>query len=70
MGFIFDDYPYAEQYWSFKDNILNPYELSSGSHKKAYWVCPKCGRSFEREIRVYLSSNILHYANFCFPLKN
>lgn len=57
MALMFEDYPYAEQYWDFKNNVLNPYEISSGSHKKAYWVCPKCGRSFEREIRVYLSSN-------------
>lgn len=41
MALMFEDYPYAEQYWDFKNNVLNPYEISSGSHKKAYWIYVK-----------------------------
>ncbi len=34
--------------WDYKKNIdVTPYELSSGSHKKVWWKCQRCGQEWQ-----------------------
>lgn len=49
--------------WDYTKNNelkLNPEELSCSSHKKAWWICKKCGCSYIQTIRY----NFIH-KNFC-----
>ena len=37
--------------WDYDMNILDPQNISPNSHKKAYWVCHKCGNKWESQIK-------------------
>lgn len=36
--------------WNFELNIINPKEISKGSHKKVFWTCLKCNNIWKAEI--------------------
>ena len=47
---LFTKNPKWKRNWDFKNNKIDPYNLSSKSHKKAHWICNQCGKSFIRAI--------------------
>ena len=47
---IFTKKPKWEQSWDYKKNNIDPYTLSVSSHKKVWWICNQCRKSFERKV--------------------
>ncbi|MBE6140105.1 MAG: hypothetical protein E7172_00985 [Firmicutes bacterium] len=47
---IFTKKPNLEKSWDYNKNNINPYTLSISSHKKVWWICNKCNKSFSRKI--------------------
>ncbi len=43
--------------WDYEKNLLNPTQVSYGSHKHVWWVCSKCGHSWEAEIKSRFYGN-------------
>ena len=37
--------------WDYKSNTLDPKITSNKSSQKAWWICKKCGASYERGIK-------------------
>lgn len=37
--------------WDYQKNTINPTQITSGSAKKAWWICSKCGHEWKSEIR-------------------
>lgn len=51
-GSVFDNYPKLFDYWdSDKNKNIDYKKLLKGSHVVVWWKCPKCGFSFQKEIR-------------------
>lgn len=53
--------PEVLEYWDYeknKESDLYPEDFSKGSHQKVWWKCSECGKSFEREIRGAIKSNL------------
>ena len=48
-----DDYPELEKDWH-KDNIIDPYTLTSGSHYEVKWNC-KCGEIYKSQIKTKIN---------------
>ena len=46
------EYPELIKEWDFIKNMEAPNKVLSGSHKKVWWVCSKCGYSWKSEVRV------------------
>lgn len=42
--------PHLLEWWDYKKNTKKPEEFSKGSHKKAWWKCPKNNHSFQKTI--------------------
>lgn len=47
---IFTKKPGWEKSWDYKKNNIDPYTLSVNSHKKVWWICSQCNKSFERKV--------------------
>lgn len=45
----------VKQEWDYEKNIVCPENITSGSNKKAFWICSKCGETYETKInyKVY-----------------
>lgn len=57
--------------WDWQHNTaigLNPMEIGSGSHIKAWWRCDICGKSYIRE--VFLQVNAKGSCPYCKRIKN
>lgn len=54
-GSLFDNYLELCKEWDYKKNEVRPTELTSGSAKKVWWVCPK-GHSYQAVINKRTSS--------------
>lgn len=51
MESLADKYPEIAAEWDYdKNHGLTPDMVSSGMHKKVFWRCPKCGKSYESMI--------------------
>lgn len=50
----FNDFPTTApqllEWWDYSKNDKNPSELSKGSHKNSWWICPKNKHSFQRTV--------------------
>ncbi|MDF2534446.1 MAG: putative zinc-ribbon domain protein [Bacillales bacterium] len=45
------EYPELVKTWDFnKNGDLLPSECTSGSHKKVWWICPKCNQSYQSSL--------------------
>lgn len=54
-GSLSDNYPELLDDWNYVKNEqinLYPDKITSGSHKRAFWKCHKCGHEWKTEIRV------------------
>ena len=52
-GSLKDNYPSLLKEWNYKKNNelgINPEEIVSGSNKKVWWICKKCGNEWEAAI--------------------
>ena len=47
---IFTKKPDWKKSWDYKKNDIDPYTLSINSHKKVWWICSLCSKSFERKV--------------------
>lgn len=47
---IFTKKPGWEKSWDYKKNNIDLYTLSVNSHKKVWWICSQCNKSFERKV--------------------
>ena len=47
---LFSTNPELKDLWDYEKNIIQPIEVSAGSHKKAWWKC-RLGHSFESQIK-------------------
>ena len=48
---LLTQYPEIASEWDYKNNYpLTPDEISSGSDKKVFWVCPWCGNNYKMSI--------------------
>lgn len=45
---IFTLRPDLKEYWDFEKNELDPNKTGARSNRNAWWVCKKCGKSFEQ----------------------
>ena len=43
-------HPILIEEWNHQKNVPTPTSVSAGSHKKAWWVCQKCGNEWEAPI--------------------
>lgn len=43
-------HPILIEEWNHQKNVPKPTSVSAGSHKKAWWVCQKCGNEWETPI--------------------
>ena len=50
-GSFGDNYPGLLEEWDYKKNIgLDPFQLVQTSNKKVWWICKKCGNSWQNTI--------------------
>ena len=40
-------YPNIAQDWDYSKNLKKPSEVRPMSNKKYWWICPKCGKSYQ-----------------------
>lgn len=50
--------------WDFSKNVISPYEITKGSNKKVWWVCPK-GHSYEAVVNIRTRENKPSSCPFC-----
>lgn len=55
-------YPELSSYWDYSKNDIKPEDVYYNSRKKAWWICSKCGKSFQASICTRIRSK--HYACF------
>ena len=55
-------YPELSSYWDYSKNDIKPEDVYYNSRKKAWWICSKCGKSFQASICTRVRSK--HYACF------
>ncbi len=44
-------FPELSKEWDYSKNKTRPEDHISGTHDKAWWICPKCGHSYEASIK-------------------
>jgi DNA-directed RNA polymerase subunit RPC12/RpoP len=49
------------RFWDYSKNCLSPDKIYFSSRKKVFWICEKCGKSFESPIYIRITSK----TNFC-----
>lgn len=49
--------PDLKEYWDYDKNVLDPNKTGARSNRNAWWVCKKCGNSFEQVIDTRYKSN-------------
>lgn len=47
---LFFTNPELKEEWDYSRNTINPNEITAGSAKKAWWICRKCGFSWNTQI--------------------
>ena len=47
---MFSTNPELQEEWDFDKNTINPKTVSSGTNKKAWWICKECGFSWSATI--------------------
>ena len=52
QGSLEDNCPELLKEWDYERNIIKPNMVTTGSHKRAFWICSKCGHKWSTEIRV------------------
>ena len=51
-------FPKLASEWDFENNdVLTPHNVSFGSHKKVWWVCPDCNENYESVIHSRTMNN-------------
>ena len=55
-------YPELSSYWDYSKNDIKPEDVYYNSRKKVWWICSKCGKSFQASICTSVRSK--HYACF------
>jgi len=50
-------YPEICKYWDYNNNKLSPNEYLPNSNKKAWWICDKCGNSYDVVISDKVNNN-------------
>lgn len=50
QGSLLDRFPSVAEEWDYEKNQGRPEEYLSGSNKKAFWICEKCGYKWEAVI--------------------
>ena len=52
QGSLEDKCPQLLKEWDYSKNELLPNEVTTGSHKRVFWICSNCGYKWSTEIRV------------------
>ncbi len=47
---LLHQYPHIAKEWDYQKNQITPDMVSPHSNKKVYWLCPKCGNSYQMNI--------------------
>ena len=51
MPTLAEQFPELAMEWDYERNgDLTPENVSYGSNKKVWWICPKCGQSYQKKI--------------------
>ncbi len=51
MPTLAEQFPELAMEWDYEKNgVLTPENVSYGSNKKVWWICPKCGQSYQKKI--------------------
>ena len=49
MPTLAERFPELAMEWDYEKNgVLTPENVSYGSNKKVWWICPKCGQSYQK----------------------
>lgn len=59
-------FPKTIKIWDFNKNIINPHEIAPHSSKEAWFICSKCGKSYNRLIK-YQSQRNESWCSRCSP---
>lgn len=55
-------FPELLKFWDYSKNTINPDDIYFSSRKKVWWICEKCGKSYQTAICQRIKAK----TNFCF----